>query len=59
MKTFTKYHEAVAALLDGEAQVACHGRVFEREDALVSLGYDGAKARGLLDEYKQKILGTA
>ena len=58
MKTCNRWGEAVEALLAGEAAVECHGRVHGRKDALFSLGYEGAKKRGLLDEYKREILGA-
>lgn len=45
--------EAMALLLDGGVDgVEFLGRIHSRMDALVSLGYDLAESRGLLDEYK-------
>jgi len=57
MKVFSRWGDAVEALLEGVDAVECHGRRHTRVDALRSLGYDGAARRGLLDEYKIKVLG--
>jgi len=52
------YHEAMDLLGSGEATaVECHGHVFTRHHYLKSCGYERAKERGILDEYKREILG--
>lgn len=57
MKVFAKFHEALEAVISGaENVVQVHGRELTREGALRCLGYDGAKERGLLTEYKRKVL---
>ena len=62
MTTFASWSDACAALLARECAVATFpaGGVMRTTDyrgALVAAGYDKAKAKGLLDDYKRLVLG--
>lgn len=57
------YHAAVDAIMAGAASVYERetGRTFTREGVIAALGYEGAKRRGVFDEYCkiQRLKGIA
>lgn len=57
MREFKAWGEAVEYLLSNpEETVLCFGNTHTYKHALFSIGYGGAKRRGVLDDYKRLIL---
>jgi hypothetical protein len=57
---FKAFRPAVDHVLNGgRAKVMYMDREIDLRDALISIGYDGAEVRGVLQEYKTLILGVS